>query len=76
MKIQTVQRIVDDNGDYCYAGDLVFIKTTDMEDIVQAKIDNIMTTMVIFTIDDRIAGYIPKRARATDIETITLCRRA
>lgn len=72
MKIITVNRIIDDNGKECKPGDQVFLKTTEMDEIVQATIDTIMTTMAVFTIDDSLMGYKPIRVRIKDIVSISL----
>lgn len=72
MKIITVTRILDDNGKECQAGDQVLLQTKEMDDIVQATIDNIMTNMASFIIDDRSIGYVPIKVRASDIMSLTL----
>lgn len=71
MKIITVSRIIDDNGNECKVGDQVLLRTREMDDIVQAKIDTIMTSMATFIIDDRALGYMPIKTRASDIISLT-----
>lgn len=72
MKIITVTRILDDNGKECRAGDQVLLQTKEMDEMVQATIDNIMTNMASFIVDDRSIGYVPIKVRASDIVSLTL----
>ena len=75
MKIKTVQRIYDDNDEECRIGDMVLLKTKDMDDLVQATIENIMTNVAVFIIDDKALGYVPMKLRVNDIVSLTLHRR-
>jgi hypothetical protein len=72
MKIKTIHRIYDDNGKECSIGDTVLLQTSDMEEVIPATIENIMTNMATFIIDDRVLGYMPIKARVSDIVTLTL----
>ena len=72
MKIKTIHRIYDDNGKECAVGDTVLLRTADMDEIIPATIENIMTSMATFIIDDRVLGYMPIKARASDIMELTL----
>lgn len=56
MKLITVNRIIDDNGDELKVGDTVLLKTKDMYSPVSAIIDTIMTTLATFIIDDPYTG--------------------
>lgn len=75
MEIKTINRIYDDNGVECCEGDTVLIQTQTMDDIAQASIDQIMTNMAVFIIDDRALGYIPLKVRKQDVKYITLYAR-
>ena len=72
MEIKTLHRIYDDNGKECCPGDIVLLQTKDMDDVMQATIDTIMTNMAVFILDDRAIGYVPIKARVKDIRSITL----
>ncbi len=72
MKIKTIHRIYDDNGKECSIGDTVLLRTSDMDEVIPATIENIMTSMATFIIDDRVLGYMPIKARASDIQELTL----
>lgn len=72
MKIVNMNVIYDDNAMQCFEGDKVLLQTAEMDDIVPATIEKIMTNMVSFIIDDQIIGYIPKKVRVKDIISITL----
>ena len=72
MKIKTIHRIYDDNGKECAVGATVLLRTAETEDLIPATIENIMTNMATFIIDDRVLGYMPIKARASDILELTL----
>ena len=72
MEIKTINRVYDDNGKECKEGDIVLLQTNKMDEITQATIDSIMTSMVTFILDDRILGYVPLKVRAKDVKSITL----
>ena len=39
---------------------------------MQATIENIMTNMATFIVDDRAIGYIPIKVRTSEVKEITL----
>ena len=72
MEIRTINRVYDDNGKECCEGDTVLIQTKTMDEITQATIDKIMTSIVTLIIDDKTMGYMPIRVRTQDVKSITL----
>lgn len=75
MQIKTVHRIYDDNGEECKRGDVVLIRTKDMDEPCQATIDTIMTNLASFILDDPIYGVKPMKTRVTDVMSCTLNKR-
>ena len=71
MKIETVHRIYDDSGKECKVGDMVLLQTKDMDDMVQAQIEDIKTTMATFLVDDRAIGWMPIKVRCEDVVYIS-----
>lgn len=72
MEIKTVHRIYDDKGQECCVGDTVLLRTQNMDELMQATIENIMTNMATFIVDDRAIGYIPIKVRTSEVKEITL----
>lgn len=75
MEIKTITRIYDDRGNECDIGDTVLLQTKDMDDVAPATIQNIMTHMAVFLVDDKTLGFKPVKARIQDIESITLYKK-
>lgn len=67
MKIQIVNRIIDDNGVECKEGEDVLIKTNTMESLTLARIHKIMPNLATFFFDDRKMGFRPISYRPEDI---------
>lgn len=72
MEIKTLHRIYDDRGVECCIGDIVLLQTKEMDDPMLATIENIMTNVATFLLDDRSVGYVPIKARPADVVSITL----
>ena len=70
MEIKTLHRIYDDNGVECKIGDTVLIQTKNMDEVVLATVDKVMTNMATFIVDDRVIGYVPIKVRVSDVISI------
>lgn len=73
MKIRTIQRLYDDFGQECAIGDTVLLQTKETdEQLVQATLTAVMTSIAEFVVDDRALGYVKIKARPQDIMHVFL----
>lgn len=73
MTIKTLQRIYDDFGNEVAEGDTVLVQTTQTNDqVVQATVHSIMTSVAEFHVDDRALGFIRILTRPKDVVSIEL----